>query len=186
MNNGVPHYSLEQFNMMLDGRTARDEAHRMQEHLNACSECRSAYERLVDVDALLHRLPVSKTTPGFTDSVMGRILAAPQSSLAFRLVEKLPHLFGLLIVLSIMIVAFVVTDVFDTTQLDQTKTAAGVIAEKIGLGVATAMASFSGLLAQYLPFAFGQGSMTVAFFVVAIVIMLAVVDRLVGRRLLQK
>lgn len=91
-----------------------------------------------------------------------------------------------MIVLGTMIVAFVVTGVFDITQFDQTRTAAGGIAGKVGESVATAMGSFSAWLVQYIPFAFGKGSISIAFFALAIVVTLAAVDRLVGKRVLQK
>jgi len=180
------HYSSEQFNMLLDGRATAEETQRMREHLVGCSDCRSAFERLADVDVLLHKLSILETRPDFTRLLMDQILVAPKASFAFRLLEKLPYLFGLLIVLSTMIVAFVVTGVFDVTQFDQTRTAAGGIAGRMGESLATAMGSFSAWLVQYVPFAFGKGSMSVAFFTVAIVVMLAAVDRLVGKRVLQK
>lgn len=52
--------------------------------------------------------------------------------------------------------------------------------------VANSIGVFTVWLVRYLPFAFGKGSMGVAFFAVAIVMMLAAVDRFVGRKILQK
>lgn len=186
MKDKTPHYTLEQFNLLLDGRATMEEAQRMREHIADCSGCRSAFDRLADVDALLHKLPILETRPDFTRLLMDRILLPPKSSFAFRLLEKLPYLFGLLIVLGTMVVAFAVTGVFDTPQFDQTKTVAGGMADRAGEILATAMGTFNSWLVQYVPFAFGKGSMSVAFFAVAIVVMLAAVDKFVGRRLLQK
>lgn len=186
MKNMAQHYTVQQLNLLLDGRTTADEDRRMREHLSACASCRLAFENLSSVDTLLQKLPLLEIRPDFTQSLMARILGAPKQSLAFRLLEKLSYVFGLLIVLGIMIASFILTGVFDTNQIDQTKSVATGIADKAGEGLASSIGTFTAWLVQYLPFAFGKGSMSVAFFAFAIVLMLAVVDKVVGRRILQR
>ena len=178
------HYTLNQFNELVDGRMGGDEAKLMRHHMSICNECHAAFTSLARIDTSLRNLPLERTSPGFTRSVMERALAAPKSPAVFRLLEKLPYAFGLVIVLGIMIASFVATGVFDTTQVDQTRSLATGIVDRVGGGLVSTVNLFTAILVQYLPFAFGKGSMSIAFFVVLIVAMLAGVDRVVGRRVL--
>jgi predicted anti-sigma-YlaC factor YlaD len=180
------HYTSEQFNLLLDGRISGSKEKEMRNHLGDCNDCTAAFENLARIDAMLRDVSVVETDPEFTRKVMDRILVASKSSFAFRLFEKMSYAFGLLIVLGIMIAAFVMTGVFNQSQFDQTKSIASELAGKVGGGVSGSIAEFTSLLVQYLPFAFGKGSMGVAFFAVAVIAMLAVVDKLVGRKVMQK
>ena len=186
MKNVGQHYTVQQLHSLLDDRITVDEDRRMREHLNGCESCRLAFENLSSVDGVLRKLPLLETRPDFTRALMDRILLAPGSSFAFRVLEKMSYVFGLLIVLSIMIAAFVLTGVLDQSQVEQTKGVASGIADQVGSGVSRAVDGFTALLVQYIPFAFGKGSMGVAFFSVAVIAMLAAIDRVVGRRVLQK
>jgi anti-sigma factor RsiW len=179
------HYTLNQFNELVDGRLAADEAQLMRHHIALCNECHAAFASLARIDTSLRNLPLERTSHDFTRLLMESALAAPKAPAMFRLLEKLSYVFGLLIVLGIMIASFVVTGVFDTTQVDQTRSVATGIANNVGEGLASSINRFTGLLVQYLPFAFGKGSMSIAFFAVLIVAMLAGVDRVVGRRVLK-
>jgi predicted anti-sigma-YlaC factor YlaD len=180
------HFTSEQFNLLLDGRLTGGEEKRMREHFSVCTECRVGFENLERLDSALKGLPVVETRPDFTRLLMDRILVAPKPSFAFRLLEKISYVFVLLIVLGIMIASFVVTGVFEKIQIDQTKSVATGIADKAGESLANSIGAFTSWLVQYIPFAFGRGSMSMAFFAISIVIMLAAVDRLIGRRLIQK
>ncbi len=180
------HYTSEQCNALLDGRLHGPEEQSLRNHIETCKDCRLAFESLARIDAAVRRLPALKVRPDFTRSVMEKVLTVPKSSLAFRFLEKLSYVFGLLIVLGIMIAAFVVTGAFEKTALGHTKTVATGMAEKVGESIAVSISGLTAWLVQYLPFAFGKGSMGVAFFAVAVVMMLAAVDKLVGKRVVQK
>jgi len=180
------HFTSEQFNLLLDGRLTGGEKKSMREHFYVCTECRLAFENLARIDSTLEGLPVVETRPDFTRLLMDRILAAPKSPLLFRLLEKMSYVFGLFIVLGIMIGAFILSGVFEAPRIEQTKNVATGIVDKAGEGLASSIGAFTSLLVQYIPFAFGKGSMSVAFFAVTIVIMLAFVDRLVGRKVVQR
>ena len=114
------HYTAEQFNVLLDGRMAAHDRQQMQDHLSACKECRSVFDSLSRIDAALRELPQVQTREDFTRSVMDRILAKKASPLAFRLLEKLPYIIGLVMVLGIMVASFIISGVFDKSQLGQT------------------------------------------------------------------
>lgn len=180
------HCTSEQFNMLLDGRLTGAEEKSVRDHLAVCADCRLASASLARIDSALEALPVVETHPDFTRLLMDRVLAAPKPWFAFWLLEKLSYLFGLLIVLGIMIASFVLTGVFEQTQIDQTKSVATGIADKAGESLASAIGVFTAWLVQYIPFAFGKGSMSMAFFAISIVLVLAAIDRLVGRRLIHK
>jgi predicted anti-sigma-YlaC factor YlaD len=180
------HFTSEKFNLLLDGRLAGDEEKTLRDHLLICTDCRLAFENLERIGGALERLPAVETRPDFTRSLMDQILIVPKSPFLFRLLEKMSYVFGLLIVLGIMIGAFVLSGVFEAPPIEQTKDIATGIVDKAGEGLASSIGAFTTWLVQYMPFAFGKGSMSMAFFVVAIVIMLAFVDRLLGRRLVEK
>lgn len=186
MTNTMPHYTFEQLNLLLDGKLPEAERAAMQQHFLSCTTCRHAFEDLAGIDGALKGLPQIQTSPDFTRKVMDLVLDGPRASLAFRVLEKMSYVFGMLIVLGIMIAAFVVTGVFDASQVDQTKVLASGMVEQVGQGISSGIGKFTILLVQYLPFAFGKGSIGVAFFAVAVVAMLAAIDRVVGRRVLQR
>ena len=186
MTNPAVHYTAEQFNLLLDGRMSGREREEVRNHLSLCKSCQSAFDDLSRIDVALRGLPVPETRADFTRSVMNLIAARRPSPVVFRILEKVPYIIGLLIVLGIMVASFEVTGVFDRSQLDRTKTVASGVADKAGEALAASISGFTAWLVQYLPFAFGKGSMGVAFFVAAVVVMLAALDRWVGRKILQK
>jgi len=177
------HYSTEQFNLLLDGRLDEAEAETMRNHLAHCVACHSALSSLERLDLAVRNIPVLEVHERFTSSVMEGILRRSVSPLAFRVFEKLSYVFGLLIVLGIMITSFIVTGVVETRHVDQTKDVAAQLAGQVGHGLSVSLNGFTAWLIQYLPFAFGKGSISVAFFAVAVLLMLAVVDRVIGRRM---
>ena len=180
------HYTLEQFNIFLDGRMAEGDRQGMQEHLAVCTRCRSALDNLTRIDAALRGLPVAQVRPDFTRSVMDRILATQRPSFVFRMLEKLPYVFGLLVVLGVMVASFVLTGVFDGSQLDQGGSVATGLAGKAGEVLTGVTGMFTVWLVRYLPFAFGKDSMGVAVFAVAVIVMLAAVDRAVAKKVMQR
>lgn len=180
------HYTSEQLNMFLDGRMAEGDRRRMQDHLSTCTRCRSAFDTLSRIDAALRRLPLAGVGPDFTRSVMDRVLATQRPSFAFRLLEKLPYIFGLLVVLGIMVASFVLTGVFDGSQLEQGRSVATSVAGKAGEVLTGAAGMFTAWLVRYFPFAFGKDSMGVAVFAAAVIAMLAAVDRVVTRKVMQR
>jgi predicted anti-sigma-YlaC factor YlaD len=186
MNGRKLHCTTEQFNVLLDGRVIGAEEKDIRDHISVCTECRLAFENLERIDTALCGLPVMETRPDFTRSLMERMLAAPKSPFLFRLLEKISYIFGLFIVLGIMIGAFILSGVFEAPQIERTKSVATGMVDKAGEGLASSIGAFTSMLVQYIPFAFGKGSMGVAFFAVAIVIMLAFVDRLLGRKIVQR
>ncbi len=186
MKNGTLHYSAEQFNLLLDGRVPSDEAKAMNDHISGCRECRRMWKDLGTIDAALGQVPLLQARPDFTRSVIDRILIAPKPPFVFRLLENASYLFGLLIVLGIMAAAFVVTGVFTNTEIEQTKNVMSTVASSAGESLATSLGTFNSWLVEYLPFAFGKGSMGIAFFAVLVMIMLAAIDHVVGRRVMQK
>jgi anti-sigma factor RsiW len=183
MKESALHFEAEQFNLLLDGRLPEAEVEFMRAHLEHCGKCRLVYANLKRVDLALRNMPVVETRAGFTRSVMDGILGKSGSSFAFRMFERLSYVFGLLIVLGIMVTSFILTGVFDASQVGQTTTVASEFAGHVGDNLLATVNGLTAWLVQYLPFAFGKGSISVAFFGVAVVLMLAAVDRVVGRRL---
>lgn len=186
MTNTQLHYTFEQLNLLLDKKLTEAERADMQQHFFSCNACRHAFEGLARIDGALKGLPQIETSPDFTRRVMNLVLVKPPVPHAFRVLEKMSYVFGMLIVLGVLIAAFVVTGAFDASQVDQTKALASGIVENIGNGISSGVGRFTALLVQYLPFTFGKGSIGVACFAVVVVAMLAAVDRVVGRRVLQR
>jgi len=178
------HCTDDQLNMFLDGRLGSDERGPLQAHIDGCTFCMSRLHNLSGVDTAVRRLPLTQAGPAFTRMVMEKLAGRPP--LMFRLLERLPSFVALMVVLGIMVGAFVATGVFENSQLDRARTVAGGMAESAGEAAGRTIGAFTTWLTQYLPFAFGKGSMGVAIFAVAAVVMLAAVDRVVTRRIAQK
>jgi hypothetical protein len=112
---------------------------------------------------------------------MSRVLRT-RTPFAFLLLEHAASILGLLVVLGIMVSVFVATGVIDTTQVTQSQS---IVSEMWGT-VASAIHSWSVWLAgRFSPL---QGNSALGIMVVAtiVVAVIAGVDRVVGRRFIQK
>lgn len=180
------HYTPDQLQMAIDGSLTTNEQAMIKDHVRTCIECGRAHAALLRVHRGMKKLPLEKTSSDFTRNVLVNLGIAPKSPLLFRLLEKSAYMFGLFIVLGIMLAAFVATGVIEMRQITEggsyvrnLLTTSGGFADK-GIG------AFSNALKQYLPFAFGKGSMAISVFAMLVVAALAIADKLFGGRIVHR
>jgi predicted anti-sigma-YlaC factor YlaD len=186
MKDEIVHLTDAELQSMLDDTLAGTDRRRVEQHLAVCSRCNAAFANLRSIDTALEGQLIVATRSDFTRAVMSTIMPEVRQSRTYKAVEKAAYLFSLLIVLAIMIAAFLVTGVFQSSDFNQTRTVAGAMIEKTGDAIGSTVTGFTAILVEYLPFAFGKGSMNVGLFAIVVIAMIAVVDRLIGKRVLQK
>jgi hypothetical protein len=116
---------------------------------------------------------------------MAKLGIVPKTPWLFRFVENLAYLFGLMIVLGVMLAAFIFSGVISMERVLETPSTVGSITGAIGGALHMYGSSLAQALQRYLPFVFGRGSLQVVIMVMLALGMLAVVDKLVKRRMLR-
>jgi anti-sigma factor RsiW len=168
----------------LDGRMSSGDSAAFESHLDECEQCRSVLNDLRQIDASLRAIPLEKTGNTFTRSVMEQLGIAPGTTVAFRVLEWVAYVFGLLVILALSLTVLVLTGAMKPEQIAEGQSAAADSAVRMGELVSSLADGLTGTLVQYFPFLFTNGSSTIALGVVLLVLALVAVDRLVMRRML--
>jgi hypothetical protein len=117
-----------------------------------------------------------------TYSVMARIQRKPNPSTVDRYLSYIPYVFGLVVVLGAMLGAFAWAGVFEGAGASEGEQR---VLEQLSWGAGQV---FDGLEAMgrwlmgYLPFAFSQNTMGITVLSGLILVIVAALDRVVGRR----
>jgi anti-sigma factor RsiW len=186
MNNETIHRSSDQLQAFVDGSLDTLERSDVSSHIEHCSECLRRVAEIRRLDRITRELPLEPAPEGFTLRVLAQLGLVSKPSLLVRAVAFLPYLFGLLVVLSLIAIAFLG---FGVLRSDTTSTSGGPYEKAITevqryLSVASALVTdISGRL---LPFFHEQGSITVWIVISVALIALLAIDRLVGRRVLPR
>lgn len=178
------HLTNEELQLFVDGTLPASEMSSTRLHIQTCARCRIAHESLLRLDASLRSLRVEQLGADFTRSVLANLNIIPQSSFLFSVVENLGYVFGLMIVLGIMLTAFILTGVIDQQQVSQTQSIVGSASSAIGGKMNSMIDALTIGLQSYLPFVFGGGSLKIAVMGTLVIGMLAVVDKIVRRRIM--
>lgn len=180
------HFSREELNALLDGALSETQLSFMHGELDRCGRCRSMYRSLAAIDGALKKVKREGVADDFTETVMKKIGVAPQTPWIFRLFENAAYAFGLLIVLGMMAAAFILSGVIDADQVSSTQTVAQTTLSELADGFSAHTGTFSAWLRQYMPFAFGKGSLSIAITGTVILLFLGVLDKLVLRKYIHK
>ena len=180
------HLSHEEIQEYIGGGLETTAQSRVAGHLRACKMCDSTYHAFVEIDQALRSSPVEQVDAAFTRKVMNKIPLVSKSPLAFRMLEKLAPLFALFVVVAILLTAFVLTGVIDVRQVsegqNQVQEFFAGSASQIGSGVS----SFSSWLGEYVPFVFGVANLGITSSIFAVVLTLALLDRIFSRKIVQR
>ena len=175
----------ERIHLLVDGRLGEAEAAAIRNHMRTCTRCSSTHASLTRLDRTLRSLPDEHLASDVTSTIMAKLRIASGPPLLFRAVENLAYAFGLMIVLGMMFTAFVLTGAVDTGQIAESERVFNAAAESATDQLQSLLASFTSAMQSYMPFAFGHGSMKIAVMATIVVAMLALVDRIMKRRMLR-
>jgi len=178
------HCSPSEIQDYVTGVLSPADRHRCEEHFARCRSCRSTLHAVTRIDLALRSIPVERVSPNFTQNVMNRISRELNAPLAFKVLEKLAHLFALFIVLAMLLTIVVVTGVVDVQQIGEGQSVVEQFLSGQASAVSGAIAGFSSWLAEYAPFAFGSGSLGITGAILTVVTLLALLDRFLSRRLI--
>lgn len=186
MNETVRHSTIEQLHALIDRQLDATDHARVTEHLRECARCRSLYESLATFDAAFKRMPLEKVSDSFTESVASALGLTPRSPLLLRLLQNGAYVLSLLIVLGVMVAIFAVTGVIPSAEgAGEGKPGVEILA-KLGGALSSAGEQLVRWLGEFFPFTFSRGAFSVSLATVAVLVMLAIVDRGLGKRLAQR
>jgi hypothetical protein len=117
---------------------------------------------------------------------MKRIPLKAETPLAFRMLERLAYVFALFVVLAVLGAVFVMTGVIGWGDVESGGTFFQEIFDESSGAMNAVLSTFGSWIAQYLPFAFGAGTLGITGAIVAVVILLAVLDGILGRKLMNR
>lgn len=180
------HCTTEQINALIDLTLSDVEKQQVESHIAECAGCRQAVSVMRRIDVSVKHLPLERVSGDFTREVLAVLHLAPKSPLLFRLLEKGAYLFGLFIVLGAMLTVFVATGLVDTREVSRGEIIFRQVLSDAGGMMSSMMAGLSGLLAQYLPFMFDKGNISIVAAVIVVLGVLALADKVVGRKFVHR
>ncbi|MBI5471419.1 MAG: zf-HC2 domain-containing protein [Ignavibacteriae bacterium] len=178
------HVRDELLQMYVDSRLDATESAAVRQHLLTCRVCSSAHFSLTQLDRGLRSLPTERLASDFSSRVMTKLSIAPRSPFLFKAIENMAYVFGLMIVLGIMLTAFVLTGAVSMEQFAESRTVVNSFTDSMSLHLRSAIDALTLTLETYLPFVFRHSSMKVAAMATVVIGMLALIDRIVRRRVL--
>ena len=176
------HCSINEIQDHLDGTLAPDSRKEVEGHLQACPRCQNTRDSMGELGRALRSLPRERVDERFTRTVMNKLTSGQTDSLSFRILEKLAYVFALFFVLALLTAAFIVSGAVDVQRVSEEQTRIQELLTGSASQAGEMIALFSRVLAEYVPFAFGAGSLGMTGTIVAVVMLLALVDRFLVRR----
>jgi anti-sigma factor RsiW len=179
------HCSAEELQELLDGRLPELLVRAAREHLETCPGCSEAFRSLSALDRNLRRVPLERTGAAFTATLMNELRLVPSRGGNGRMFEMFALSVGLFLVLAVITIAFIWAGVIPVggTEGDavvQTVVAKGNSAMNDG---AKTLAGWLAPVTQLMP---KSGVTHLILFALPVIGVLAVIDRLVGRRILSR
>ncbi len=186
MSNTADHISPAQMGGYLDGALSEAERLIIERHLGVCQRCRNAYDGTRRIDESLRSLPLEHVSRSFTRDVLRALHLLPQTSLAFRILEKLAYVFGFVIVLAIMLTVFTATGVIQWGEFSEAHSVAGKAAEELLSAVSGAAGAVSHFVQTFVPFASSGTGSGIILAAIAAALLIALTDLVLGKRIMQR
>jgi anti-sigma factor RsiW len=179
------HYSADELQELLDGRLPEVVSRAAHEHLETCPGCSEVFRNLSTLDRNLRRLPLERTGPAFTATLMNQLRLVPSRGGNGRVFELFALSVGLFLVLGAITVAFVWAGVIPVggTEGDAV---VSVFVEKGHSVINDGARTLNGWLAPAAQVMPKSSVIHLVLFALSVIAVLAVIDRVVGRRILSK
>jgi anti-sigma factor RsiW len=176
------HLSPEMLQLLADGELPEDQAVAARVHMTVCPSCASAAQKIQRFDRALRRLPFNRTQPRFTQDVLTQLRILPRAPLAFRILEHAGSAFGVVLVLSVLLVVYVSATSPGRGGELVPEGVAGTVLQTVKSALDQGLAGFTGWLAHALPQVFGHGAIGISLMLLLMVPAIALIDRLWGRK----
>jgi RNA polymerase sigma factor (sigma-70 family) len=183
MNNHIADDDLQAY---LDGRLEESRVRSLEGHLEKCPPCSLELARARELDQALRRVPLEVTSPAFTASILHTVGLAPGGRGTSRSWEHLGYAVALMLVLGAMMATFFWTGVIGSTPGTESPSRLGVLLQEGGGILAGAASSLGSWVVSIFPFLFGKGTLGISLSAVAILLLLAILDRVAGRYLIER
>jgi len=176
------HLTPELLQLLTDGEIPEDQAVAVRAHVNSCPLCSSAAQRIQLFDKALRRVPLNRTRSRFTQDILAQLHIVPRASMAFRILEHAGSVFGVVLVLSILLVVFVLTRSPGRGGEGVQEGIGGAVMQTMDSTLDQGLAAFAGWLTHAAPQIFGHGAIGITLMFLVIVPAIALVDRFWGRK----
>jgi anti-sigma factor RsiW len=186
MSSTRDHISSTQLDGYLDNAVSGAERLLIEQHLRACDVCKNAYDGARQIEEALRTLPRERVSRTFTRAVLRMLHLLPQTSLAFRLLEKIAYLFGLMIVVTVMLTVFTATGVIQWGEIPEAHSAAGKAAAGLLSAVSGAADAVAHFVQTFVPFASSKSGGGIVLAAIAAAALIALVDVVLGKRIPQR
>jgi hypothetical protein len=131
-------------------------------------------------------LPMEKPSPGFTASVLHEIGLVTSGRRQSRVLEIAAAMAAMMLVAGLLLTAFFAGGVLNQNQAPNTQTAVERVLNTGGEAIARGMDKLGAALMPYLSFLFGKGALGISVAALAVLVLLAIVDWVAGRRLMHR
>jgi anti-sigma factor RsiW len=176
------HLTPDILQLLADRELPEEQAVAARVHLISCPQCASAAQKIQRFDRVVRRLPLRRSRTRFTQDVLAQLHIVPRAPLAFRILEHAGSVFGVVLVLSILMVVYVSATNPGRGSEGMLEGVSGKVLQSMDSALDQALAAFSGWLADAAPQVFGHGAIEISLMLLIMVPAIALIDRLWGRK----
>ncbi len=180
------HPTTEELLQFVDRSLAPSDRAGVEEHLSKCPSCARAAEEMERVVTGVRKLPLERTSPGFTASVLHEVGLVTSGRRQSRVLEIAAAMAAMMLVAGLLLTAFFAGGLLSQNEGSDTHTAVERILNTGGDAIARGMNGVGTAMAPYLSFLFGKDALGISVMALAVLVLLAVVDWFAGRRLMHR
>lgn len=174
------HCTIEELQGLLDGVVDPGDTVRIRHHIDSCELCQRRYRAFGQLDGALRRFPLSSPGPMFTQTLMEKLRRSSKPGLAYRALVYVPSALGMVLVLGTMGIALLAARQSGAGPAREVQSQDFVTGFLQSLGVFTE--GLAKVLTDYFPFIFSVGALRITGLVIAGLLVIAALDRLIGKR----
>ncbi len=180
------HPTRQEVLQFVDASLAPSERPGIEEHLSQCPSCARVAQEMKRIGTGVRDLPLEKTSPGFTASVLHEAGLATSGRRQSRALEIAAASAAMILVAGFLLAAFLAGGVLKQNEGAGTQTAVERILNAGGDAISRGMNEASAAVAPYLSFLVGKNALGISVAAIAVLVLLALVDWVAGRRLMHR
>jgi anti-sigma factor RsiW len=161
----------------IDGGIADSDRSDIEDHLADCSRCRERHVVLARFDRMLRRMPLASVGPRFTQTVLAAVGIQPRDSTTYRVFEYAAGIFGMLLVAALTVAVLAIRGVFDQLPGMEASSTGTQVIGTIGSAITQLSADMGMSLREFFPYLFSTNALWTGFSTIAVLLLLAILDR---------